>query len=183
MNWKEKIISKYPDLFEKQISFSCGEGWSWLIDNLCEKITNYVEHKNYPMKNFNQLTGFNIEEPEPENKISVTISYMREKFGVLDVFAKIKNDDEECTIGDEIWSYISFAAHLSTKICEKCGTTQHIGSTSGWIRNICVDCAETDKNRDTWLSKEVGIDGGRIPINEYKKKIRKDKLLKIKEND
>lgn len=47
MDWKNKIIKKYPDLFKNKISISCDEGWSWLIDNLCEKISKYVEHIKY----------------------------------------------------------------------------------------------------------------------------------------
>lgn len=171
-NWKEKIIDKYPDLFEKEghrrIQFSCGEGWSWLIDNLCEKISKHVEQKNYPHRDMNKILG--LENEKPKEKIDVKITTIKEKFGFLNVY---------CDGADnEIWSYISFAAQLSTKICEHCGSTQHIGITSGWVRYICVYCAEKDRNRDSWVSV---VD--KVPIDKYKKILRKEKLEKIQENE
>jgi len=149
------IQSKYPNLFEKTTSISCGDGWYWLIDNLCEQISSHIEHLNYPMKRFGVVE-------EPENKKSVTITYIKEKFGVLDVFCNGADDT--------IWHYISFACHLSTKICEECGSTKYMGRTSGWIKHLCMDCGE--KNRNPWT-----------PNDDVMKEIRKDKLIKIQESE
>ena len=170
MEWKNNIIEKYPELFEKtgykKIQFSCGEGWSWLIDNLCEKIAQHIEETSNPMKNFNKLMGLKNEDKKEEIKLKVTITTIKEKFGVLNVYC----DGSDNTI----WNYISFATHLSVSMCEKCGTTKHMGKTSGWIKNICYNCAQDDVNKKSWVSVDD------IPIDKYKSKIRKEKILNIK---
>jgi len=156
------IQSKYPELFNKTIEIRCGEGWYWLIDNLCEQITKYIEKKNYPHRHINQMMGNIVfKDEEPKNKFGVNIHYIREKFGVLDMYSS--------GFDDEIWSYVKFAIHLSTKTCEKCGSTKYMGQTHQWIRHLCMECGEKDKNEWT-------------PTKETEKLIRKDKLDKIQEN-
>ncbi len=145
------IYSKYPNLFKETISINCGDGWYWLIDNLCASIDNYIGQKNSPLQPF----GF---DDGPEKKIKVNITYIKEKFGMLNVFYDGADDT--------IHGYVSFACYLSTKICENCGTTKYIGTTSGWVRYLCMNCGEKDKN--DWS-----------PNKETEKEIRKDKLIKI----
>jgi len=162
MSKLDNIHSKYPNLFKETTKIRCGEGWYWLIDNLCYQINQYVEHKNNPNKYINQQLGSKFEEFESGNKFYVNINYIREKFGVLEVYC---NDTD-----DEIYHYIKFACNLSTKICEKCGSTKYMGKTEQWVKYLCMDCGKKDKNK--W-----------IPTKETEKQIRKDKLLKIHDND
>lgn len=144
-NWKHKLFEKYPTIFKTPISISCGEGWYWLIDNLCEQIYWHIENKiNYESE-----------------KLDVTITNIKEKFGILVIF--IDGAD------DTIWNYIKFATNLSTKICEECGSTKYMGKTSGWIRHLCIDCGKKSKNEWT-------------PNEGVMKEIRKDKLLNIEDN-
>jgi hypothetical protein len=159
MNKLNKISTKYPEIFKEKISISCGDGWYWLIDNLCRQINDYVKYNNNPkLFSVDKVMGMKIDQP----KLDVNITYIKEKFGILNVY---------CDGADsEIWNYISFACNLSTKICENCGSTKYMGTTSAWIRHLCVECGEKDKN--IWT-----------PDDGVEQEIRRDKLLKIDEND
>jgi len=130
-----KLFDKYPKLFIDKPSIGCGDGWYWLIDNLCE---NIEFAKNFKIDIYD-----------------VKITYIKEKFGVLDVFYEGHNQT--------ILNYSSFATHLSTKICEECGSTKYMGKTSVWIRHLCKDCGE--KNKNPWT-----------PNDDVMKEIRKDKI-------
>lgn len=155
MDWREKITSKYPELFPKHIAISCDKGWYWLIDNLCDKLSNCIKTHSY------------------KNDIIINITYIKEKFGVLDVFLYTENTDEKQLT--EIYSYVSFATHLSTKICERCGSLENIGRTSKWIKYLCIECVNNDKNRNNWLSNT-----GKLSVDALQRKI---KLQEINKNE
>lgn len=170
--WKQELRDKYPQLLGETKSMDCGKGWRWLIDVLCEQIQQYIESGDF-MKQYTQV-DFNFGSPpnfldggvryipkEPEKVPKVYISYIKEKFGILDVM--VKNADST------IWNYVSFAARISTKTCEDCGSTKYMGKTSGWIRHLCKDCGEKDRN--PWIA-----------FKDYTKEIRAEKLENIEEN-
>jgi hypothetical protein len=133
----EKLCAKYPKIFVNRHGkktetamcwgFACGDGWYWLIDKLCSNL-QWDTDKN------------NSHDQYPQ----VVASQVKEKFGTLRFYVESATSEQ--------FSVIGFAESLSSDICEDCGTTENMGRTQGWLRNICYDCSKEQKN--PWLKKE-----------------------------
>lgn len=133
---QNKLYKKYPKIFAQKnlgpretlmcFGFECGDGWYWLIDGLCSSLQWHTDKNSYPQ---------------------VEAIQVKEKFGGLRFYTN--------NIDDYLSGYIAFAETLSYKICDKCGTTNNITTTKGWIRTICKEClAEVDKTKDDKTKEE-----------------------------
>lgn len=120
---QNKLFEKYPKIFAQKdlgpketlmcFGISCGDGWYWLIDNLCSHLQFHTD-KN--------------------NRSQVEATQVKEKFGGLCFYTQNRDD--------YFAGCIRFAEHLSLSICESCGTTKDVTQTEGdWIRTICKDCS------------------------------------------
>ena len=92
----------------------CNDGWYWLLNNTLETIHDYCKWNNIPYPSIIQI---------------------KEKYGRLEIY-----HDGDNMIDGMIW----LATHLSTKICEVCGSTENVGHTQGWIYTICEKCYNTE---------------------------------------
>ena len=119
----EKLVKKYPKIFVNRNGdmrttcmcwgFECGDGWYWLIDNLCNSIQSYIDN----------------------NSISQVITtQVKEKFGGLRFYYDGGNEK----IDGMVW----LSEHMSYHICEVCGSTENIGRTKGWMFTLCEKCGE-----------------------------------------
>ncbi len=123
-NLEKKLFTKYPKIFrQKDLNMQetcmcwgieCGDGWYWLIDNVCGSIQNYIDDNK------------GVEQVEA--------SQVKEKFGGLRFYTS-GNDDR---IDGMIW----LAESLSYKICENCGSQDNVKQTKGWIVSLCHKCTE-----------------------------------------
>jgi len=123
----KKLHKKYRELFvspegyggpEFLISPECGDGWYWLLDQVCLMITQY--------RRADKSVG------------PVQFSQIKEKWGGLRIYHS--GGDE--TIEGAIW----FAEHLSYSICEICGTTNKVSrNKKGWIQTLCGKCRKMVK--------------------------------------
>jgi hypothetical protein len=123
-NLEKKLFTKYPKIFrQKDLNMQetcmcwgieCGDGWYWLIDNVCGSIQNYIDDNK------------GVEQVEA--------SQVKEKFGGLRFYTS-GNDDR---IDGMIW----LAESLSYKICENCGSQDNVKQTKGWIVSLCPKCTE-----------------------------------------
>lgn len=174
---QEKLFKKYPKIFgQKDLpmdqtcmcwGIDCGDGWYWLIDNLCDTIQKYVDSRNEGVRIRNKgkkesicikcgkskdeschtKYGADLDNPlkhefvaqELEQEWQVEATQVKEKFGGLRFY--INGAD------DEVYGMISFAEHLSYKICEDCGSTKNVSQTKGWIRNLCSKCMKEYKKK------------------------------------
>jgi len=96
--------------------FENGDGWFWLIHNLCASIQSYVDHTF----------------PRPPQ---VIIDQVKEKYGTLRVYYH----DGDNAIG----GMVSFAEWLSGVTCEACGNTNQdtVGrTTKGYYKTCCKNC-------------------------------------------
>lgn len=130
-----KLINKYPKIFStlfkpcgdvlEPIYFGveCGDGWYWLIDKLLSSIQNYIDYNS-------------------DKTSQVIATQIKEKFGRLNFYYDGGNE----MISGMVW----MAENLSHEICEHCGSTNDVGSTSGWIITLCEKCAKLEdyKNRN-----------------------------------
>jgi len=146
---QKKLFDKYPKIFvQKDLpmiqtcmcwGIDCGDGWYWLIDNLCDAIQRHCDSRNKGVRIRNKVRTKGEEEylkgTDPEEEWQVEATQVKEKFGGLRFY--INSGD------DEIYGMISFAEHLSYKICEYCGTTKNVKVRSdGWVRTLCNECEE-----------------------------------------
>lgn len=131
----EALCRDFPEIFRDRLAdmrttamywgFECGDGWEWLIRYLCKRVQSYLDLN-------------------PHLKVpQVVATQVKEKYGTLRFYF---------TGGNEyIEGMVSFAEHLSGYICEKCGSTEHVGHTQGWISTLCRKCAE---GNDNWVEDE-----------------------------
>jgi hypothetical protein len=125
---QKKLYEKYPKIFAQKNQsmkvtamcwgMECGDGWYWLIDNLCKQLQ------------------WDIDKNGQEQLEAVQV---KEKYGSLRFYTDHSSDTQE--------AMITLAEALSNEICETCGSTANIIQTEGWIKTLCTDCYEQTKNR------------------------------------
>lgn len=118
---EKELYKKYPKLFrQKDLSMqetcmcwgiTTGNGWYWLLDNLCDCIQGYIDNNDKPQAEAVQV---------------------KEKFGGLRFYL---NDAD-----DYIQGMVSLAETMSYSTCESCGATTDIIHTKGWIKTLCKTC-------------------------------------------
>lgn len=116
----QKLLTKYPQLYRQHSlpmtktcmcwGFSCGDGWYKILNKMSKELSNYAKKK----------------------EISIEAVQVKEKFGLLCVY--INNNDD---ITEKI---IEEAENESAKTCEKCGSTEGVSQTKGWISTLCKAC-------------------------------------------
>jgi hypothetical protein len=118
---QKELFKKYPKIFRQKdlsmketcmcLGIETGDGWYNLIDNLCSFLQFNIDNNNYP-----QIEAVQV----------------KEKYGTLRFYCNGGNDSQEGTI--------SFAEYLSGFICERCGSTDNVNQTEGWIVTLCEKC-------------------------------------------
>lgn len=117
------LTTKYPDLFKNRHAsmqvtamcwgFDCGDGWFYILDNLCSGITSYCKR----------------------NKIEMPIvQQVKEKFGSLRFYLDHTKDD---TISE----LIRFAENMTFNTCEKCGALGKLHK-NGVVFVSCDKCKD-----------------------------------------
>lgn len=165
----EALCAKYPEIFRDRHKpmtetamcwgFACGDGWYSLINTLCGLIMADVrmlrrdvahtrkqlarhaelsewEQNHYTPERLEQLEQ-QLKDAEAELPVA---SQVKEKFGGLRFYVDGGTKKH--------YAYISFAEAMSYTICEECGATQNVHQTTGWVRTICVPCAEKNNLMD-----------------------------------
>ena len=128
---QSRLYKKYSKIFaQKDLSIQesampweleCGDGWYWLVDNLCRTIQSYLKHNDI------------------ENKIQIEVTQVKEKYGGLRFY--YQGGDK--LIDGMVW----LAENLSYKICEQCGATEGVTQTKGWIVTLCPKCMKEYKEK------------------------------------
>ena len=118
---QNKLFKKYPKIFrQKSLSMnetcmcwgiSTGDGWYWLIDNLCDTIQRYID---------------------ANKQEQVEAIQVKEKYGGLRFYLNQESD----MIHGMVW----IAESMSYTICEDCGSTDGVTQTEGWISTLCKKC-------------------------------------------
>ena len=156
------LVEKYPKIFINRyenmkdtlmcFGFDHNDGWFFILNQLCYSIQSYIDNNN----------------SYRNNKIpQVVATQVKEKFGILEFYY---------TGGDDyIDGMVSLASHMSTSICEYCGTTENVGRTKGWISTICKDCHSSNSRRSDLIWEEIKLDLPADVVTELRK-IKLDKL-------
>jgi hypothetical protein len=124
----EYLFNKYPEIFAGKdepitqnlmyFGFECGDGWFWLIDNLCELLSHDVKHNDEP-----QIKAVQV----------------KEKYGTLRFYTQGASTRQ--------YAMIDIIEHLSGSTCELCGRPGSLhssnGSPYGWYKTLCEKCANS----------------------------------------
>lgn len=140
----KKLCEKYPKIFAQRDlpktetclywGMECGDGWYWLIDQLCYSIQGYVDSHNEGV-NIRQKAGTMM---KGDRELRVEAAQVKAKFGSLRFYINYGDD--------HIYGMIWLAESMSKGICEMCGTTENVSSTKlGWITYLCPKCHEERK--------------------------------------
>lgn len=204
------LCKKYPKIFAKRKSsmqescmcwgFSCGNGWFYLIDALCERLQQHIDDPQYiepkdivsRLKRLWNRTGWNWIVYPLVKRFSYK-TYLkwskRFQFEVLyipgppipqvvaeQVKEKFAGLRFYVSGGDRYChNIISFAESLSYRICEDCGRTDELVATSGkgWIQTKCPCHAKDKEHHRKSQNKEL------IKLWE---KVRKEEAKKTEES-
>jgi hypothetical protein len=134
---EKNLLKKYPVILKNMygpmdktcmhFGIECGDGWYYLIDNLCASIQHHI----------------NLNKKHP-----VVADQIKEKWGTLCFYY---------TGGDELVAgMVAFAEFLSASICENCGSMhQYVGRVEkGWVQTLCLKCS-VEYNRPLKLGKDA----------------------------
>jgi hypothetical protein len=121
-----QLVEKYPKIFQEvgkspqescmAFGIECGDGWYWLIDNLCKSLQFDIDNRGdiYPQ---------------------VVASQVKEKFGGLRFYVNSANPEQ--------YAVIDLAESMSYAMCEKCGSTEDVKQVGQWIQTLCLKCRES----------------------------------------
>lgn len=168
---QKKLFKKYPKIFAQKslpMSRTCmcwgidtGDGWFWLIDNLCSSIQDYIDNNNckiprgtnqgdlganYTVTYDSSSVGeLNESKTMNENDLvdsipQVEAVQVKEKYGGLRFYYDGGNE----TIHGMVW----LAERMSRNICEYCGSNDRVKQTSGWITSLCTKCFSERKRKE-----------------------------------
>ena len=127
-----KLYKKYPKLLCK-IAFECGDGWEWLLHNLCDLLQFDIDRNNHRQIHFTQI---------------------KEKFGTLRAYyeyteafvaEELEGDyiQNLSRVGEQA-GMVKLAELMSASICEECGSTNKakLYTFKGWKYTRCPSCYE-----------------------------------------
>lgn len=161
-NLRQTLIKKYNKIFPSDFVFETSDGWYQLIDQLCEKIQNYIDTKNHRRTvalEFNMMLGDarnnhwdRFEKWYKKDNESSRVEY-RKRILELDfepvedminqvVAEQVKEKFGQlrfyCVGGDKYTqSLIDQAEQDSEKICEYCGKSGKLDTSKSWIKTVC----------------------------------------------
>jgi hypothetical protein len=131
------LCERYHKIFRDRIhfDFSCGDGWFWLINNLCFDIQSHLDNWNGSWLKFkDKKDSYYFGKEEIPQAIALQV---KEKLRGLRFYYSGGDD--------QIRGMVDFAESLSYEICEDCGSHKNIGCSSGWLATLCEECFN---NRD-----------------------------------
>ena len=115
----KKLVEKYPKIFPKDFIFEHGDGWYWLIDELC----SYLQF-----------------ETDRNDMTQIKAAQVKEKFGAL----RFYHESSQSEMPGNAWGAIRFAESLSHTICESCGAPGAVKKDrDGYISTLCGKCVIT----------------------------------------
>jgi hypothetical protein len=108
MDKYQELINKYPKIFpDGKVCLDIEQGWITLLDKTLECVQSYIDH--------NEAT-------------QTTIPLIKEKYGVMSVFARNTDD----FIEGMFW----LLEHLSEYTCDQCGAPGELYGEH-WLKTRC----------------------------------------------
>jgi len=115
------LFEKYPKIFKQKDlavtetamcwGINTGDGWYWLIDQLCRQLQWDIDKNGAPQLEATQV---------------------KQKYGSLRFYTDAVTDQQD--------GAIELAGAMSYTICEECGSTKDVTQTTGYIISLCSKC-------------------------------------------
>ena len=130
---QQKLFKKYPKIFsqvgkspeESNMAFGIqtGDGWHWLIDQVCGEIQRLTD-MGHPQ---------------------IVAEQIKEKFGVLRFYVQFPG------ASDRQFDILLFAERLSATICERCGSTSNVElrKIDNILTTLCDKCFVKNSTDET----------------------------------
>jgi len=115
----------------------CGKGWYPLI----QPVVDYIDEYNSTRESDKQIR----------------ITQVKEKYGTLRIYTNFYTP--------ELQELIDNAELESEKVCEFCGSREHLGTTLEWYITICYDCMKARVNRRGIPSKWHSYENDKVYIS------------------
>lgn len=126
---EKRILAKFPKIFVQYglpmtqtamcWGLECGDGWAWLIEELCASLQWDIDNNKEPQ---------------------VEASQVKEKYGRLCFYTGSTTDRQ--------YGMIKLAEALSTRICELCGSPSgKLEERGGWWATQCDWCVSKEAAR------------------------------------
>ncbi len=126
---QNKLFEKYPKILT-EVTIDTGDGWYWLIDNLCDQLQREID---------NVVSNYSHFKENAQKRPQIIAVQVKEKFGRLRFYVR--------SAADEQYAIIDFAESLSFVICENCGSLENIEQTKkGRIQSLCDKCGKNKKS-------------------------------------
>lgn len=181
----KKLLKKYPKIFRQHTLpmdqtcmcwlFECGDGWFYIIDNLCELIQWCCDQTQYrPIKDLwyyrCKLNDYIISNVLPSrlywylipkfnnSYLPLNINIHQEKYKIDQIEAiQVKEKFGGLRFytnyyNEEINGAIALSNLMSYKTCETCGITQNVTQSKGWIVTLCKKC-----HSHKWIKRQKTI--------------------------
>jgi len=147
---KQKLFDTFPEMFPNTVNYrgraeiACGDGWFHIIMAMCETIQQDYNFRKSRWETSLVYKGnaYWTEAvcADAENAFRGVglpgFVQIKEKFGSLRIYA-----DGHYNV-PFVEGAISFAEHMSTKVCEKCGAPGTLRANNWW-RVSCETCEPT----------------------------------------
>jgi len=181
-----KLQEKYPKIFKDlygdiyatcmHFGICCGDGWYFILDNLCGSIQSYIDNNSIKTRvknkfarkfldilrkikhflNFSKfkfIRKFGNKFLSYKNISSIENKFKTEKYETISqvVAEQIKEKFGGLRFyfhgGDsKISGMVWLAETLCDNTCEICGSTKNVGRTKGWITTICEECYNSNES-------------------------------------
>lgn len=132
----DTLVQKFPKIFRDRCAspqatamcwgFACGDGWYWLIYQLCSLLQWDTDKNRRPQ---------------------IVTAQVKEKFGRLCFYTE--------SVTSEQRGMIRMVESMSASVCENCGSTKGVKQRGElWIRTRCENC-EAAENGETQERQET----------------------------
>lgn len=132
----QELIDKYPKIFSLmgdpyyRVSSGFPDNWLQTLDWMCESIQEHIDNINIHNKHL----------PPVEQLVCKQV---KDKFGELRFY--FNGGDKECE------GMVKMAETILWNTCELCGDHENLHTTTGWIRRVCDNCLNKERNGRTSL--------------------------------
>jgi hypothetical protein len=121
----QDLYNKYNELFDKEISIECNNGWYKILDELLGKIKLIIIHSG----------------------LTIYINQVKEKFGTLRVYFSIESNSNISNKDNEKWyniieCVIANAESKSGTVCELTGNYGKLCSNGAWVKTLSKEKAD-----------------------------------------
>lgn len=130
------LTNRFPDIFATIKCFPCGDGWFYIIHDLCGCIESHERALKLTYDRRKKSLEGSDARPDPL-PCPVEASDVKEKWGSLCFYTSGGTN--------YIDGAIDLAERLSERICERCGSAAKTRPDRSWVATLCDQCNKNEE--------------------------------------